>query len=166
MPPRRTATIKKNETAEQWRLKLLNSTKDEVMKDFGYEDLKEWHEVQLAEDARIEEEATKERLRLEQLKKDEDARLRKEKEDQKRKAAEAADKGGEGEFLPCWAFRLFSTSRFFLAMLSSTSPWLTDVTHTIFICIAVWEYAIENFGNFDIVHKILGTVRVEFSGRL
>ncbi|KAJ7075764.1 hypothetical protein C8R43DRAFT_1143760 [Mycena crocata] len=59
MPPRRPATIKKNETAEQWRLKLLNTSEDEVMKDFGYEDLKEWHEVQLAEDARIEEEAKK-----------------------------------------------------------------------------------------------------------
>ncbi|KAJ7157724.1 hypothetical protein C8R43DRAFT_949079 [Mycena crocata] len=77
MAPRRSATIKKNETPEQWRLKLLNATEEDVIKEFGYEDLKEWHEVQQAEDARIEEEAKKERLRLEKLKEDERSARRK-----------------------------------------------------------------------------------------
>ncbi|KAJ6547003.1 hypothetical protein B0H19DRAFT_249175 [Mycena capillaripes] len=33
--------------------------------------------------------------------------------------------------------------------------WITDAAHTILICVSVWEYAITNFGNHDIVKKIV-----------
>ncbi|KAJ7112738.1 hypothetical protein C8R43DRAFT_961735 [Mycena crocata] len=89
--------IREDEDSEQWRQKLLNATESEVIAHFGYADITEWYTVQTEEDERKAEEAKKERLRLEQLKKDEDARLRKEQEDAKRKAAEADDEEDEGE---------------------------------------------------------------------
>ncbi|KAJ7702242.1 hypothetical protein B0H17DRAFT_1194755 [Mycena rosella] len=38
--------------------------------------------------------------------------------------------------------------------------WVTDATHTILICTAVWQYAIENFNNPEIVHKIFPALAI------
>ncbi|KAJ7491263.1 hypothetical protein FB451DRAFT_1515103 [Mycena latifolia] len=56
-------------------------------------------------------------------------------------------------------FRIFPSDAFRYKALVAWI-WLLDATHTILICTAVWQYAIENFANPDIVRKIFPALAI------